>query len=532
MDKLLGGLRAALVAAEARNAALVTENAALRTDKERQAEENDQLRRQLAAILNKVFHKTSEKMDPAQLWMNFASLIDDAQRALLEERARAEAKKQAPRKSRERAPRGAAAIDADVKRERQVVEPREELRRCEACEKGLRRIGEDVSSQLVWVPGHFVLKETVRGKWACTCGMGTVLSEPAPEAVIPRSIATPSLLGHLVVSKYADHLPLHRQVGILRRSGVRLAISTLSDWLHEVAVMLRPVCDVLVADVLASEIVALDDTRLEMQRNSKKLKRKRCFLWGYRTPDGVTVFDFSTSRGGAEPLRFLGSMRGYVQNDAYVAHDGLFTEGSGRVRVGCWAHARRRFVDALDAEPERASLAIALIGRLYDVEREAREGNLDAAARARIREQRCPQILSMLHELLEMWALDTLPKSGLGEAITYTLGQWETLVRYVHDGRLEIDNTAIERAIRGIALGRNNHLFVGSEQGGHDAALFYSLIESCRSAGVEPMAYLVDVIGRIRSTPADQMAALTPARWKVAGDAADPADAAAPPAAA
>jgi len=513
VDELLAGLRTALAESETRNAALVVEN-------ERHAEETDRLRRQLAAILKKVFHKTSERMDPAQLWMQFESLIDEAQRALLEERVKAEAKKTAPRKQRERAPRGAAAIAQDVRREREVLEPPEADRRCEACEKDLRRIGEDISSRLEWVPGHFRLVETVRGKWACGCGLGTVLSEPAPESVIPRSMATASLLAHLVVGKYQDHLPLYRQVGILERSGVRLAISTLSDWVHEAATLLEAVREALIADVLACDIVALDDTRLEMQRNSKKLKRKRCFLWGYRTPDGVTVFDFSTSRAGSEPLRFLASMAGYVQNDAYVAHDALFVAGSGRIRIGCWAHARRYMVHAMDGDPERASLAVALIGRLYDVEREAREGNLDAAARARLREERCPRILSMLRELLELWQHDALPKSGLGEAIAYTLGQWETLVRYVHDGRLEIDNMAIERAIRGIAVGRRNHLFVGSEQGGHDAALFYTLIESCKAAGVEPTAYLIDVIDRIRSTPADEIASLTPARWQAARSAA------------
>lgn len=243
-------------------------------------------------------------------------------------------------------------------------------------------------------------------------------------------------------------------------------------------------------------------------------------MWGYRTPEGVTVFDFSTSRGGEAPKGLLADMTGHVQNDAYVAHDALFAEGSGRIRVGCWAHARRRFVDAIDGEPGRASLAVALIGRLYDVEREAREGNLDAIARARLRQERCPQILAMLHDMLELWAQDTLPKSGLGEAISYALGQWETLELYVKNGRLEIDNMAIERAIRGIALGRRNHLFVGSEQGGHDAALYYTLIESSRSAGVEPTEYLTDVLARIRSTPHNQVASLTPARWKAARDAA------------
>ncbi|MCP3918058.1 MAG: IS66 family transposase [bacterium] len=512
-----------------RYAAMVAENAALReglaaleSDKERIAAERDLFRTQLAAVLKKVFHKTSEKLSAAQLWIHFESLLDDSQRALLEERAKAEAQQQAPRKKRAKAPRGAAAHAAspDVKREREVIEPCEADLSCKACSGALRRIGEDVTSRLHWIPGHFVLRDTVRGRWACSCGLATVVSEPAPEGPIPRSIATPSLLGLLVVSKYADHLPLHRQARMLGRAGVTLPTSTLGDWTQQVAAMLAPLRAALVAEVLAGDIVALDDTRIEVQRNSKKQPKSRCYLWGYLGPGGTVVFDFALTRGGEAPAGFLGDMRGYIQNDGAAAHNALFKEGSGRIRIGCWAHARRRFVHAMESDPERASLAVALIGRLYDVEREARDQKLGPVERARLRSERCPAILEMLRELLEYWAPEVLPKSALGDAVAYTLGQWKTLERYVDDGRLEPDNNRLEAAIRGIALGRKNSLFVGSEQGGRDAALFYSLIESCKAAGVEPMAYLVDVIERIGRTPVSRVADLTPRRWKAAQCAA------------
>ncbi len=547
VDDLVAQLRAEIVASDARNEALAstnsslsstnvaltsenqslaTENAELLTEKEQAQEQTELLRRQLSAMLKKVFHKTSERMDPKQLWMQFESLLDDAQRALLEESARGEAKKSAPRKRREEKPRGAGALP-EVRRERETAEPPEEDRRCDACSGELRRIGEDVSSQLEWVPGHFVLREVARGKWACGCGLGSVVTELAPKSVIPKSIATPSLLGHLAVSRFADYLPLFRQARIFERAGVKLPTSTLSDWMHQVAVFLAPLRAALARKIARSSIVALDDTRLEMQRNSKKLKRKRCYLWAYRSSSGETVFDFSISRAGTEPLRFLKDMKGHVQGDGYVAHNVLFGPGSGRIRVGCLAHARRKYVDAMDSEPERASLAVALIGRLYDVEREAKERELSAEARCALRRERCPRIFSMLRDLLKVWELEVLPKSGLGEAIGYTLRQWETLLVYVEDGRLEIDNMAIERSIRGVALGRRNSLFVGSERGGHDTALYYSLIESCRSAGVEPMEYLTDVIGRIQDVPESEVDELMPARWKAARDAQRAAAAAA-----
>jgi transposase len=499
------------------NSSLSADNSTLRTD-------NDRLRAQLSKMLKKVFGKSSERMDAAQLRMAFASLLDEAAKSLLEEnRKKAESEgENAPakeRRKREEAPRGAAAHES-VERKREVVEPAEEKRTCGECKKPLSRIGEDVSSSLEWIPGHFVLVETARGKWACRCGLGTVVTAPLPSKPIEKSIASASFLAHAAVSKYQDHLPLTRQAGIFERAGVTIAVSTLSDWMHETARLLGPIRETLKAEILAGDLVRMDDTRLEMQRNSKGLEKKRCFLWEYRNAAGATVFDFTLTRSGAEPARFLGDFRGLVQSDGYAAHDQLFTNGSGRRRVGCWAHSRRRFVDAMESAPAEASLAVALIARLYDVEREARERALGPAQRSRLRRERCPPIFEMLKCFLDEWSLSALPKSPLGEAVGYALSQWKTLTAYVDDGRLQIDNNEVESAIRGIALGRKNHLFVGSEQGGHDAALFYSLIESCKAAGAEPMAYFQDVLGRVAVVSDAELRALTPARWKADRDAA------------
>jgi hypothetical protein len=283
------------------------------------------------------------------------------------------------------------------------------------------------------------------------------------------------------------------------------------------------------ADVVASDIVALDDTRLEMQLNSKKQSKKRCFLWGFREPGGTVVFDFSRGRGGATPASFLAPVKGWMQCDDARAHDVLFKGRADRIRVGCWAHVRRKYVYAMDSDPERASLAVALIGRLYDVERKARDGNLGAPARARLRRERCPQVLAMLRDLLEVWQREVLPRSALGEAVGYNLRQWDTLLRYLDDGRVGIDNNPLESVIRGIALDRRNSLFVGSEQGGHDAALFHSIIGSCKGAGVEPMAYLTDVIQRLTADPGADPVQLTPKRWRNSAERTDAGAAPAPP---
>jgi len=491
--------------------ALRTENETLRTD-------NLRLRTQLSKMLKRVFGKSAERMDSAQLRMAFASLLDEAAKALLEENAKkaeSQGEDAAPkeRKKREEAPRGAAAHET-VAKKREILEPSEDERNCGECKAPLRRIGEEVSSSLEWIPGHFVLCETARGKWACGCGLGTVVTAPLPPKPIEKSIASPSFLAHAAVSKYQDHLPLTRQVGIFERAGVTIPISTLADWMHQTATLLRPLQEALKQEILAGDLIRMDDTRLEMQRNSKGLASKRCFLWEYRNEAGATVFDFALTRSGAEPLRFLHGFRGFVQSDGYAAHDQLFTSKSGRRRVGCWAHVRRRYVDAIESAPAEASLALALIGRLYDVERDAREQNLGPVERSRLRRERCPPVFKMIKSFLDEWSLSALPKSALGEAVGYTLSQWKTLTVYIDDGRLAIDNNEVESAIRGIALGRNNHLFVGSEQGGHDAAVFYSLIESCKAAGVEPMAYFQDVLGRVASIAEAELRTLTPAHWK------------------
>ena len=522
----VAALQRAIEEHERRNAALSTENATLRTD-------NDRLRSQLGSMLKKVFGKSSERQDAAQLSLHFQSLLDDALRAMLEEN-----RPQEPALGEEAPPmfcnprvgarRGAAAHES-VAREREVKEPPEAERTCCECKEPLRRIGEDVSSSLDWIPGHFVLKETVRGKWACRCGFGTVVTAPVPPKPIEKSIASASFLAHMAVSKYQDHLPLTRQARIFERDGVTLPVSTLSDWMQETARLLRPVVEALRAEILAGDLVRIDDTRLEMQRNAQKLAKKRCYLWEYRNERGATVFDFTLTRSGAEPLRFLGDFEGFVQGDGYVAHDQLFTKDSGRRRVGCWAHARRRFVGALESAPAEASLALALIGRLYDVDRDADEQELGPEARARLRRERCPLIFEILRRLLDDWSPRALPKSPLGEAVGYALSQWKTLIVYIEDGRLRPDNNDVESAIRGIALGRKNSLFVGSEQGGHDAAVFYSLIESCKAAGVEPMAYFQDVLGRVATISDARLRALTPARWKAERDAVAAAANDAPP---
>lgn len=517
----------------ARVATLHVENARLREhhaserstwDDERAAlqSDNDLLRRQLADALRRAFGRSSERMDPAQLRIAFGSLVDEAVRAVLDPPpADTEATATKERKKREEAPRGAAAHES-VERVRETREPDADERTCLGCSEPLRRIGEDVTSSLEWIPGRFVVREIARGKWACRCGEGSVVTAPLPKRPIEKSIASASFLSHLVVGKYQDHLPVARQVAIFERSGVTLSESTLSDWLHATAQMLRPIRDVVREQILAGDIVRIDDTRLEMQRNSKSLPKKRCFLWEYRDDSGATVFDFTLTRSGDEPQRFLTGFKGFVQSDGYAAHNQLFAKDRCRRRVGCWAHVRRGFVKALESAPVEASLAVALIGRLYDVERDARERQLGPAERARLRRERCPRVLDMLRNFLDEWAVTALPRSALGEAVGYALSQWPTLKVYLDDGRLEVDNNDVESAIRGIALGRKNHLFVGSERGGHDAAIFYSVIESCRAADVEPSAYLNDVIDRITADRTTDPRSLTPQAWKRARDPQPP----------
>ena len=373
------------------------------------------------------------------------------------------------------------------------------------------RIGEDRASTLEYVPSSFLRIEKVTSKYACPDHPeGGVLTAEPPPAPIAKGLPGPGLLAHVAVSKYCDHLPLHRQESILARSGVELSRSTLCDWVGAVAGILEPLRDHMATAILASAKIHTDDIPVETREKGRKTTRE-ARLWTYIGDENYpfTVFDYTRTREKSGPARMLAGFRGWLQADAYAGYDGIYASGASE--VGCMAHARRKFVDALPSDSRRASVAIEFIRRLYVIEREVH--GRSPAEKQVARAERSKPILDEMKAWLDREAPGVLPKSPIGAAVTYATNQWTALCRFVEDGRLAIDNNRSERALRGIAVGRKNWLFLGNDEGGRRAAIIYSIVATCKDHGMDPWAYLRDLLALL-PTYRGGLAALTPPAWK------------------
>ncbi|HZO13941.1 MAG TPA: IS66 family transposase [Polyangiaceae bacterium] len=412
--------------------------------------------------------------------------------------------------------RGATRISKDLPREVRTIELPEAERRCPCCNETMCKIGEEVSERVDFTPALLKVIETRRDKYACKKHEEAgVLTPPLPIHPIAKGMATAGLLSQVLVAKYKDHLPLYRQSRIFARHGAEIAESTLCDWVKSAAEMLQPVVAAVKESVLASHVVQSDDTAITVLDSSHANGSRRSFLWAYVGDRDEVVFDFTLGRGREGPRTFLGDYRGLLQVDAYAGYEVIFQ--TGRVtEVGCWAHARRRFFDALDGEKEHAGNALAVLRRLYEIEREAKELGLDFSTRRELRQREAKPLLEAMHMWLVALKPTVLPKTPLGDAIGYTLRQWDPLTRYLDDGSLAIDNNRVERQMRTVAVGRKNWMFAGSTEGAQRAATIYSLVCTCSLLDVEPWAYLKDVLQRLAES--QDPAQLTPRLWKAARD--------------
>ncbi len=400
-------------------------------------------------------------------------------------------------------------------RQIQKHEPADEV--CPDCGGALRPLGEDVSEILEYVPASFNVIRHVRPKLSCSA-CDRIVQAPAPTRPIARGVAGPGLLAHVLVSKYADHLPLYRQSEIYAREGVDLDRSTLADWVGGTSALLNPLVEALRRYVFDCSKVHADDTPVPvLAPGTGKTKTGR--LWTYVRDDrgaGDTAapavwFAYSPDRKGEHPERHMRDFRGTLQADAYAGFNRLY-EGGRIQEAACWAHVRRKFYELQQAHASPiAAEAIERIGQLYAIEGEIR-GRPPEQRRA-VRQARARPVLDSLREWMEGWLPKLSPKSVTTAAIRYPLSLWEALLRYCEDGRLEIDNNAAERALRAVALGRKNYLFAGSDTGGERAAVIYSLIGSAKLNGLDPEAYLRQVLSRIADHPINHIAELLP--WNI-----------------
>jgi len=393
---------------------------------------------------------------------------------------------------------------------------------CAACGNPMVRIGEDTSEVLEYVPASFRVIRHVRPKYAC--GACETVRQAAPaDLPIERGRPGPGLLAHVLVAKYADHLPLHRQSGIYAREGVDIERSTLADWVGRAAWLLSPLAEAVGRHVLSGGVVHADDTPVPvLDPGLGRTKTGR--LWGYVRDERpwagcaapAAFFRYGADRRGEHPQAHLGGFRGILQADGYGGFGKLYAPGADGTclirEAACWAHARRKFFDIAEASGSAvAQEALGRIAELYKIE--AAAVGLPAETRAAIRRAKARQLIDALFGWMEGQLPRLSGKSDLAEAIRYALSRREALCRYIEDGTIAIDNNAAERALRGIGLGRKNYLFAGSDRGGERAATIYTLIETAKLNGLDPEAYLRDVLGRIATHPIGRIDELLAWRW-------------------
>lgn len=391
---------------------------------------------------------------------------------------------------------------------------------CPQCGGEFRRFDEDVSEVLEYVPAHFKVIRHIRPKLACRC-CGTIHQAPAPERVIPRGMAGSGLLSQVLVSKYCDHQPLYRQSQIYARSGVELSRSTLADWVGDSTELLTPLAQAVRRYCLSGSTIHADDTPIAVLspgRGRTKLGR----LWVYvrdERPAGsdgppAVWFEYSPDRKGCHPQDHLRTFKGAIHADGYGGFNALYEPGK-RVEVACWAHVRRKFYEIYQAQASPlAQAALFQIQQLYEIEQRIRGKPPDE--RRQVRQHQSKVILDDLCEWLTTTLSQVLRKSEIAVAIRYALSRWTALTRYRDDGYLEMDNNAAERALRGVALGRKNYLFAGSDAGGERAAIVYSLVETAKLNGLDPLAYLNHVLGVIAGHPINRIDELLP--WNLKTD--------------
>lgn len=402
-------------------------------------------------------------------------------------------------------------LPADLPREQVLLEPSEDL-------SGFTPIGNEVTEELDYAPGHFFVRQFIRPKYARPQeeeGKPSVVIAPLPSRIIEKGIAGPGLLAQVMIDKYIDHLPLFRQGERSKRAGISIPVSTMSDWVGRGSKELEALYEAHRDLVLQSGYLEADETTIKVLDKDKKGKTHLGYYWVYRAPlENMVLFDYHPSRGREGPKGILSDYRGYLQTDGYEVYEQLFGNREDIILVGCMAHARRKFFEALSNDKTRAEYALARIHDLYAIERRAKEAGLTHQQRRELRQAEAVEILDELEKWMREQYATVLPQSPIGKAIAYSLKRWDKLCVYTTDGRLQIDNNLVENAIRPVALGRKNYLFAGSHQAAQRAAMIYSLLGTCKINNVNPFDWLRDVFEKLPTHPINRIHELLPHQWE------------------
>jgi transposase len=416
---------------------------------------------------------------------------------------------------RRRKGHGWSKLPAHLPREEVLLEVPAAERVCGCCGEPLQQIGEDRTERVDYRPAKIVVKVFVTPKYACPKQHGSVQQAATPPGPVPGGRFDFGFVAQVVTSKICDHLPLYRQQDVLARAGIELSRSTLCEIMAGAAFLLEPLARLLKSLLLAADWLGADDTPVRLLDPTHPEGVRLARFWLYRGPDAVpyNVFDFHESRSRDGPREFLHDYCGSVKVDAYGVDGGVYL-GNARLRASCClAHARRKFDEAKSSHPRLACEALAIFQQLYDLEDRARE--LAAEARQALRQAEAAPLLEKLRAWADEQAASALPKSRLGEALGYLRNQWEPLTNYVHDGRLPIDNNAVERDLRALTIGRKNWLFIGSREAGPRAAILYTVVASAARHNLDVWAYLRDVLERLAIGDAN-LTTLVPDAWSAA----------------